>query len=218
MKNSRIFRLSLVAIITVALIIARLLGLFDPLDSSIYARFHGSSNFFIEAFTETASIYFFLAVIVIIAIYQLYKFRGFTVGLLNFVSAFILVSLLTLLIKYVTAIPRPGAPQVVSPSLYALISDVYSFPSGHTSRASTAAYFLSKRNRILLSLSWIYVFLIGISRIVLAVHWFSDVLVGVAVGLFSGELVDLFSPSLLKVYKIILLNEKRIIGEDIEKH
>ena len=63
----------------------------------------------------------------------------------------------------------------------------FSFPSGHTTAAmaaSTAVFLTCDKKK-----SWtafIFAALMGVSRMYLSVHYFSDVLGGVAVGLFGG--------------------------------
>jgi len=200
-------------LITALLIFIRIAGGFQSIDQEVYAHFTGTNNLAVKIITETASIYFVLVASALIGIYQLLKLRGFSLNLLNFISSLVLVSLLTLLIKYFTAVPRPGEAQVATSSLLALLSDIYSFPSGHTSRASVVAYFLSKQNRLIAFLSWLYVIIIAFTRIVLAVHWFSDVLVGIFLGLSSSLAVEASSPHLEKAYRYILRDEKRIIKQ-----
>lgn len=67
-------------------------------------------------------------------------------------------------------------------------SDVYSFPSGHTSAAmaGVTAFFIWSKNKKLSWLAFIYVILMGASRNYLMVHFPSDVMVGVLVGLISA--------------------------------
>ncbi|MEM0021667.1 MAG: phosphatase PAP2 family protein [Fervidicoccaceae archaeon] len=213
MKNKRwrAARAALLVAATLALIAARELGAFRGIDESIYSLFPSSENIVMRIITETASIYSFAIVIVLIAIYQLMKFRGFRIELLNFVSALVLTSLITLALKYFTASPRPGEILVSSPSIFSLLSDVYSFPSGHSSRASVASYFLSKKGRLWALLGWSYVILISFSRIFLAVHWTSDVVVGVFLGAACSDVVDFESKHLIKLYKSILRKRERIL-------
>jgi len=208
-----LLELFLFALITALLIFTRTAGGFQSIDQEVYAHFTGTNNLAVKILTETASIYFILGASALIGIYQLLKLKGFSLNLLNFISSLVLVSLLALLIKYFTAVPRPGEAQVATSSLLALLSDIYSFPSGHTSRASVVAYFLSKRNRLIAILSWLYVIIIAFTRIVLAVHWFSDALVGIFLGLSSSLAVEVLSSRLEKIYIFILRDEKRIIKQ-----
>jgi len=196
--------------VALAIIVVRQMDLFSPIDAHVYSYFGSSESTALKIFTETASLYSFSAIIALLLAYQFFKLRGFKQTLLDFISAFILSSILTLFIKYFTAVPRPGQP-VVTNSLFSLLSDVYSFPSGHTSRSSVGAYYLSKKGKLWGVVSWIYVFLIAFSRIALGVHWFSDVIGGIAIGFLSGATVDLLSPSLLEIYRVIF--RKRVIRQ-----
>ena len=69
-------------------------------------------------------------------------------------------------------------------------TDVYSFPSGHTSAAmaGVTAFFIWSKNKKISWLAFIYVVLMGASRNYLMVHFPSDVMVGVIVGLIGAIL------------------------------
>lgn len=69
----------------------------------------------------------------------------------------------------------------------------WSFPSGHACAAATVYGLLAflvlrvwhdtRRRWLLAAVSWVLIFLVGLSRIMLGVHFFSDVLAGISLGL-----------------------------------
>lgn len=68
-----------------------------------------------------------------------------------------------------------------------------SFPSGHAAfyfAIATVVYFYNKKAGILF---FVASFLITIARVFSGIHWPSDILVGAAIGIFSGWLVVFFS-------------------------
>lgn len=121
-----------------------------------------------------------------------YKDRLFY--LLSFSGAVVLF----LSIKQMVAHPRP----------YSSLIDVinYSFPSGHSTLTMTTAllvYFIfvkrfssSLAKNILLVVCIVWPMFIAFTRVYLNVHWLSDVIAGLALGIFWVTLMGLF---LLKV-------------------
>lgn len=93
---------------------------------------------------------------------------------------------LTGLIKYLVLRPRPYT-QLTDYILLTTASDP-SFPSGHTSNATSVFYILSREyNRYYLMLIPVVV---GLSRIYLGVHYPSDVLFGFIIGLIVAYVID----------------------------
>lgn len=69
-------------------------------------------------------------------------------------------------------------------------TDVYSFPSGHTSAAmaGVTAFFICSKNKKVSWLVFVYALLMGLSRNYLMVHFPSDVLAGMLVGIIAAIL------------------------------
>lgn len=87
--------------------------------------------------------------------------------------------------KQVTARPRP---HVASPDIRLLAEplDYYSFPSGHTLHAVTAAVMLSGLGAPWPWVVWPLTLAIAASRIVLGLHYPSDVVAGATLGAVIG--------------------------------
>ncbi|RLG75270.1 MAG: hypothetical protein DRO23_04415 [Thermoprotei archaeon] len=103
----------------------------------------------------------------------------------------LIVSTLTVIVKYVTAIPRPrymGSP---------LFTFKYSYPSGHTSRFTVLCYYLP-RKKYEQALLLFMLFLVSTSRIMLLQHYFSDVLGGLLLGLAISVSIEVTSAYWLK--------------------
>lgn len=97
--------------------------------------------------------------------------------------SFLLSSGVELCIKQIFHIARPVGNALVA-------ATNYSFPSGHSANAFALAmtlYFYDKRIGIP---ALIFAVIIGISRIFVGAHWPSDVLVGAALGIGIGYLVE----------------------------
>ncbi|WP_297488201.1 phosphatase PAP2 family protein [Thermococcus sp.] len=111
---------------------------------------------------------------------------------LNLTVAFVLSTLIVALLKALTDFPRPEEAPVGWGFLERIGNVSYfSFPSGHTARASLFAYFLSKRWKKLWPLWWSWALAIALTRLLLHVHWFSDVLFALLLGPWVGLLVEL---------------------------
>ena len=100
-----------------------------------------------------------------------------------------------------------------------LLETTYSFPSGH---AITAIVYVSLliysfkddfKNKtvkyMLITLASAFFIAVGISRIVLHVHWFSDVLAGMALGLFWFMLVVLVERSITGLVPAVKVETKK---------
>ncbi|XP_072394385.1 polyisoprenoid diphosphate/phosphate phosphohydrolase PLPP6 [Diabrotica undecimpunctata] len=71
--------------------------------------------------------------------------------------------------------------------------DIFSFPSGHASRAIFAAYFFTKLwpiNFLLVPFLWVWSISVSLSRILMNRHYIMDVLGGTVLGIFNGLLID----------------------------
>jgi len=78
-----------------------------------------------------------------------------------------------------------------------LSSGESSFPSGHAAfyfAIATVVFIYNKKAGILF---FVAAFLISIARIFVGIHWPTDILAGVAVGIFSGWLINVVSKSYL---------------------
>ncbi len=118
------------------------------------------------------------------------KKEKYSFHLINLVLA---SAAITFVLKHFFSLARPsvyGISQIVLFTFDNLMSDIYSFPSGHTVLATAAfAFFFDKLNTQSRLVSSLALFLIAFSRIYLGFHFLSDVLAGMAVGFVIGYLV-----------------------------
>ncbi|MEE9223674.1 MAG: phosphatase PAP2 family protein [Thermoplasmata archaeon] len=101
----------------------------------------------------------------------------------------VLVLLLTTVLKFLFAVPRPEDFREVPipvPGYFGL--DVYSFPSNHASRAFACALFLSFRFRKWTVPLFVFAFFIGLAKIYVGAHYPLDIVGGAVVGLIFGFL------------------------------
>ena len=137
--------------------------------------------------------------IILLILFDLYTIKKLSLSSLKLILSFIFGITLTYILKNIFQVPRPM-------SVYKDISD-YSFPSGHSIRASIFAYFLSQKVRKIKIILWIYAILVGISRIVLSVHWFSDIIAGLLLGIWVSLSIDLTEKILIKILHQLSLDK-----------
>nr|WP_240922737.1 phosphatase PAP2 family protein [Thermococcus sp. Bubb.Bath] len=159
----------------------------------------------VNLLTDTASLTASLLYILFFFAWD-FKKRGrmsrFTLDLsLGFVLSMVLVAIL----KVSFATPRPGEVSVSWTLLERVKNlDYFSFPSGHTAKASIFAYFLSRRWKKLWPLWGGWAVSIALSRLLLHVHWFGDVLFSLLLGSWVGMLVVLTEDWWLPYYRAIV--------------
>lgn len=170
-----------------------ILGLTRPLDTYIIPALSGLDTKFDLAFRAisfiaSAPIVFLTAFIIFV--YKLTMRAKIERELALLLSLFF-VSVLTVIMKYAVAIPRP------SDVSYLLFPFKYSYPSGHASRFTIFCYYLGRRRweQVILI---ILLFLVSMSRILLLQHYLSDVVGGVLLGLATSVSVEVSSVYWLK--------------------
>lgn len=126
-----------------------------------------------------------------IAVVLLFSRKNRKVGVLLIVALLITTFLGEGILKNLIQRPRPFLAMNKDVLLIDRPSS-YSFPSGHTGSSFAAAYILAnyfKRYRIIF---YIIASLIAFSRLYLYVHYPTDILGGIALGVFSGY-ISLFA-------------------------
>lgn len=160
-----------------------------PLNTAIESAMVAIRTPFLTTFlvfiTKVANPFLFAAAAFCIAIWLVSRKDSYDAALLVFA---LVVSVVTLtVLKNVLQVSRP-------------VSDIYgvegwSFPSGHTTLATSFFFLLAytffgrmkrSRDRVLLVLgSFLGVFLAAFSRLYLGAHWTLDIIAGVALGLLA---------------------------------
>ncbi len=103
-----------------------------------------------------------------------------------FISAAFTRFVIVGLIRWIWPRPRPFIENNVN---LLLTHNSPAFPSGHAAfffALSTVVYFYNKKFGVLFFLAS---FLICLARVFVGIHWPSDILAGMAVGIFSGWLI-----------------------------
>ena len=157
----------------------------------------------VSLFTETASGVTVLYILVLFLL-DVRERRKLSRSTLDLAVAFVFSMLIVVILKVTTNVPRPGL--TCDWTLTQRIGHVecFAFPSGHTTRASLLAYFLSRRWKRFWPLWWGWAVAIALSRLLLHVHWFSDVLFGFFLGPWAGLLVELTEGWWLPVYRAVV--------------
>lgn len=102
---------------------------------------------------------------------------------LPLLTSFIASQALVIVLKVLMAVPRPT---YFSES----VPEAYSYPSGHSARATVIAYFLFREYKSLRPVSIAFVLLTCFSRIAVGAHWFTDVAGGVLLGILISSLTE----------------------------
>ncbi len=135
--------------------------------------------------TSFGSAYFSICVVCII--YWCYnKDIGFKLGIIMACSG-----VLNSIVKNLVRSPRPiGNPNVNS--LYEFTAPGYSFPSGHTQSITSLGVSISifTRNKLVLFISTILIFLVGLSRLYLGLHFMIDILGGFILALIVSIVLN----------------------------
>ncbi|MEM0027746.1 MAG: phosphatase PAP2 family protein [Ignisphaera sp.] len=189
-------------------------GILRNLDSSLYNILRIGNTSVVSAFSETGSIYIFVAIVVALFIADLIRYRRITLFTAGLALLFILNSALVSVLKISLQIPRPITSSNNSYANLLEALDVFSYPSGHAARAFAIASYYStsarKQSRIVAISLYMWAIAIAFSRLLLGVHWFSDVIGGVLVGILSTHLVSMSLPHITKtlpkkIIKIIII-------------
>lgn len=185
------------------LLILQIGGLFENMNRAV-DRALPSGGPAVSLLTATASgiTILYLLLLFILDIRKEGRLSRFT---LELTVAFIISMVIVAILKVLTDLPRPGEERV-SWGIFKRIGHLgyFSFPSGHTTRASVFAYFLAKRWKRLWPLWWGWAIAIALSRLLLHVHWFSDVLFALFLGPWTGLLVELTENRWLPLYRALV--------------
>jgi undecaprenyl-diphosphatase len=194
-------------IILVILSVTVKLGLFNEINLHVHEALHANS-YAIQLFSETASIYTFVAMILIAVFVDFARMRRISMFTQGFVIAIVVNTFLVYALKISLQIYRPDAMHI-NTFIEILNVEAFGYPSGHTARAFTLATYLSTKLRIknVTILAFLWALGIALSRIILGVHWLSDVLGGVLVGILSAHITDSMLKHVTTVMQRMLLRE-----------
>jgi len=153
----------------------------NSLMSTIQINFLINFSEFISVLFDTVSMIIISIIIAVIFLWKHYKKES-----LLFIFIILASALVSLILKNLIERPRP---------INALVTETsYAFPSGHSVTAVVFFGFLiysafkkSKSNALKMFTAIASVFmilLIGFTRLYLNVHWLSDIIAGLAIGLF----------------------------------
>lgn len=182
---------SVLSITLLTLLILEKLNILAGVNFVVYNYIPSTTSFLINIVTNSASLEVFLIYIVLFMFLDFKRVRRLTKLTLEFILAFVVGMVIVGALKVLMAIPRPNGIALNLPLFQMLLNvDYFAFPSGHTTRASILAYFLSKRFPNYKPLWWSYIFLVALSRLLLQVHWLSDVLFALLLGVWVSMLVE----------------------------
>lgn len=140
---------------------------------------------FMVGFTRVANPFLFASVAIALAVFLMIK-KDYYEAALFLVTLMVTVISLTML-KNFLQISRPAT------GIYEVSG--WSFPSGHTTMATSFFFLLSyifvdkvrtaERKWLLIGISFLGAFLAALSRLYLGAHWALDIMAGIALGLMS---------------------------------
>ena len=198
-KKRQIILYVLLSIVLMILFFLEKLNFFSPINLYIYKHFSQKFYFFWSLISFSFNLIMANIYIILLILFDLYTIKKLSLSSLKLILSFIFGITLTYILKNIFQVPRPV-------SVYKNISD-YSFPSGHSVRATLFAYFLSQKANKIKIIFWLYAILVGISRIVLSAHWFSDIIVGLSLGIWISLSIDLIEKILIKIIHLLSLDK-----------
>jgi len=152
--------------------------------------------FWLDALAIFFAKYFEYLLILCLLLFLVKKFRKYLPMVIqSFAAAVISRFGIGSIIRGIWQRPRPFVTDHIN-LLFSYNPAEPSFPSGHAAfyfALSTVVFAYNKKAGVLF---YIASFLITIARVFSGIHWPSDILVGAAIGIFSGWLVIFFSQKL----------------------
>ncbi|MEB3757199.1 MAG: phosphatase PAP2 family protein [Desulfurococcales archaeon] len=196
---------TLLLVVLVLLLGLELGGYFWDINHEVNSWVPHSNSIVARLFTGSVDIIVILYII-LVPLYFLYKTRrlpeDYVLAIISIITAMIIVALL----KIIVGEPRPGASALhysVSTAIWNL--DYFSFPSGHTARATVIAWYLGKRRSLAVKvLLGVWVIGIAASRLVVSAHWFSDVVTSLDLGVIVCFIIDRTELKWIKLYNKLI--------------
>lgn len=189
----------------VALLVAEFLGLFNVINTRLYAATPYLNSLWMRLITDSASFIAFALYVLLSVLYDIKKTGRLERWTLHFVFSLAAGMAAVGVLKVLTGVPRPGEASLSLPIIQSFLNaDYFAFPSGHATRASILAYSLGRRFPRWKALWWGWAIAISLSRLLLHVHWFSDVLFGLLLGQWVFMAVEATEDRWLPLYKAVI--------------
>ncbi len=169
------------------IIIAESLGVFTPINNFVEERVSTGHNAVASAISETCGLAPMIIIISSILVNDYMSYRRIRYDTISMLIALVIGLVLVDVLKLLLQVPRP-IPRASYEENILLKADQYSFPSGHTLRATILAYYFGDWFKKLRIVFWLWAFLVALSRIILGQHWFSDVLASIILAIWVSLL------------------------------
>ncbi|WP_456398640.1 phosphatase PAP2 family protein [Palaeococcus sp. (in: euryarchaeotes)] len=196
--------LTFLTIIVAGMIAVEWMGLFNGINAYVYAHTPSITTPWVSILTKSAGFGAFGLYVLLFLAWDLRE-RRLNFLTLNFILSLFIGMFFVMVLKALTAVPRPNEAYLNLSLAQALLNaDYFAFPSGHATRASILACFLGERFPKYKPLWWLYAILIAFLRLLLHVHWFSDVLFALVLGLWISVIVESTAKLWLPIYNSIM--------------
>ena len=208
-KKSKLFGLTILLILLAITVMLELRGSPWPrsLNLEVSSRLNLSTcHGLMKIVSISASLEASLLYLIFLVWLDIHRLNDISERTLGLTISLLLAMFVVLALKVLVKEPRPQTLLMgLNPLTLLKEADLYSFPSGHVTRATVFSYYLSRKKSLAQKLVLaLWTSLVALSRIVLKAHWLIDVLASAIIGVFISAVVELFEEEIKGLYRQLI--------------